>query len=161
MESIDYGLTDRRGRAVTLHEVGDANWRAVADVAPKDEQRAFIAALGARYLLLSLREDEWHSLAVCADGVVAGHVMWGFDPADGAHWIGGLLVDADHQGQGIGRAAVRTLTRWLGELPECRELRLSYHPANQASARLFESLGFTPTGEQEDEEIVAALPVRP
>ncbi|MCZ7416348.1 GNAT family N-acetyltransferase [Streptomyces sp. WMMC897] len=157
---MDYGLSDRRGRTVSLETVTEDNWRAVADVAPRDEQRAFVAALGARYLLLSMREEAWNSVAVRADGHVVGHVMWGFDPADGAHWLGGLLIDADHQGQGIGRAALRTLMRWLSEQPDCRELRLSYHPANHASARLYESLGFTPTGEVEDDEIVTALPVR-
>ncbi|MGD9482167.1 GNAT family N-acetyltransferase [Streptomyces sp. TRM70308] len=159
VDCVDYGITDRRGRPVTLHPVTDDNWRAVADVAPRDDQRAFVAALGARYLLLSLREDVWHSLAVCAGGRVVGHVMWAFDPEGGAHWLGGMIVDADHQGHGIGRAAVRTLVRWLATHEECREIRLSYHPANTSAARLYETCGFLPTGQQEDEELIAALPV--
>ncbi|GAA0368726.1 hypothetical protein GCM10009541_08980 [Micromonospora gifhornensis] len=56
--------------------VDDDNWRAVADVVPRDDQRDFIAPSAARYLLLSLREGVWHSLAVCADEEVVGHVMW-------------------------------------------------------------------------------------
>ncbi|MGW5849926.1 GNAT family N-acetyltransferase [Streptomyces sp. NPDC055254] len=153
---IEYGSTDREGRAIRLAGVTDDNWRAVADIAPQDDQRRFVAALAARYLLLSWRGGDWNSLAVMADDAVVGHVMWAYDD-DGRHWIGGMVVDASEQGKGVGRAAVRALARWLSERPDCREVCLSYHPDNTSAARLYESIGFTPTGESEDDEVVAAL----
>ncbi|MEU4271065.1 GNAT family N-acetyltransferase [Streptomyces sp. NPDC026092] len=154
---IEYGFTDRDGRAIRLAEVTDDNWRAVADVAPQDDQRRFVAALAARYLLLSWRGGEWNSLAVTADDVVVGHVMWAYDDGDGSHWIGGMVVDASEQGKGVGRGAVRALVRWLSELPDFREVRLSYHPDNIPAAHLYESIGFTLTGEKEDDEVVAVM----
>jgi diamine N-acetyltransferase len=149
---------DRTGRTISLAEVDDDNWRAVADVAPFDDQRRFVAALGARYLLLSMRGDLWHSLAVRADDEVVGHVMWACD-IDGTHWIGGMLIDAAAQGSGVGRAALRAVVDHLSAQPEAREIRLSYHPDNVAAARLYAAEGFTPTGEREDDEVVAARPV--
>ncbi|MER5550227.1 GNAT family N-acetyltransferase [Streptomyces sp. NPDC002793] len=153
---IDRGLLDRTGRSVTLREVDDANWRAVADIAPSDGQRAYVPALAARYLLLSLREDTWHSLAVYGDDTVTGHVMWARDD-DGSHWIGGMLVDGHEQGRGVGRAAVHTLTGWLAEQEDCTVLRLSCDPGNTAAVQLYTSLGFRPTGEREGDEIVMEL----
>ncbi|WP_435866989.1 GNAT family N-acetyltransferase [Streptomyces zaomyceticus] len=150
-------LTDSRDRRVVLEEITDANWRDVADVAPADDQRRFVAALGARYLLLSLRGGLWNSLAVRAGNEVVGHIMWAYDEEDGTHWIGGMIVDAAEQGRGVGRAALRALTRRLAALPACREIRLSYHPENIPAARLYADLGFAPTGDFEDEEVVAAL----
>jgi diamine N-acetyltransferase len=150
---------DRTGRTVSLSEITDDNWRAVADVAPHDGQRRFVAALGARYLLLSMRGGLWHSLAVQADGSVVGHVMWAYDSDDGTHWIGGMLIDAAEQGKGVGQAALRATIRLLGGLPDAREIRLSYHPDNTAAARLYTEAGFRPTGDTEDDEIVAARPV--
>lgn len=97
---IDYGLTDRADRRVTLRPVDDENWRAVADVVPLDEQRAFVAPSAARYLLLSMREGVWRSLAVYADEEVVGHLMWGHDNDDLTYWLGGMLVDAGQQGRG-------------------------------------------------------------
>ncbi|GAA3827015.1 GNAT family N-acetyltransferase [Streptomyces phyllanthi] len=155
---IDHGLQDRAGRRVTLREIGDGNWRAVADIAPRDEQRGFVPALAARYLLLSMREGVWNSLAVHAGEDVVGHVMWGRDD-DGSYWIGGMLIDGAEQGRGLGRAVVRTLVDWLAARDDCREIRLSYHPDNTAAARLYESLGFVSTGAVEDDEIVAELAV--
>ena len=151
---IDSGHSDRAGRRVTLRPVDDDNWRAVADVAPHDDQRAFVAALAARYLLLTERSDVWNSLAVYADETVVGHVMWGVDD-DGSRWIGGMVIDAAEQGRGLGRATVRTLVDWLAEAGE--PIRLSYHPENKPAAALYTSLGFHPTGAMEDDELVAEL----
>ncbi|MFI7087335.1 GNAT family N-acetyltransferase [Streptomyces anulatus] len=151
---IDHGHTDSTGRPVTLHEVDADNWRAVADSAPRDDQRDWVPALAARYLVLSSREDTWTSLAVCAGDEVAGHIMWARDE-DGSHWIGGMLIDAAHQGTGIGRAAVRTLASWLSTRENGTAVRLSYAPANEAAAHLYTSLGFRPTGVEEDGEVVA------
>jgi diamine N-acetyltransferase len=149
---IDAGRSDRRGRRVTLREIGD-DWRAVADVAPHDDQRDFVFPLAARYLLLSLLGDDWRSLGIYADEVAVGHVMWAVDD-DGSHWIGGLVIDAAQQGIGLGNAATATLTAWLLAKPACPVVRLSYHPDNIAAARLYAGLGFAPTGETVDGETV-------
>ncbi|MET9677315.1 GNAT family N-acetyltransferase [Streptomyces sp. NPDC006482] len=150
-------ITDRQDRRVVLEDITDENWRDVADVAPADDQRRFVAALGARYLLLSLRGGLWNSLAVRAGDEVVGHVMWAYDDEDGTHWIGGMVVNAAEQGKGVGRATMRALLRRLAELPDCTEIRLSYHPDNAPAAALYTALGFTPTGDFEDEEIVASV----
>ncbi|MBY8871054.1 GNAT family N-acetyltransferase [Micromonospora sp. PLK6-60] len=153
---IDSGLCDRAGRPVTLRPVDDDNWRAVADVAPRDDQRTWVAALAARYLLLSDRSEVWTSLAVYAGPDVVGHLMWGVDD-DGSRWLGGMVIDASQQGRGVGRAAVRTLTDWLRRQDGDHPIRLSYHPDNQAAASLYTSLGFRPTGAREDAELVVEL----
>lgn len=154
---IDQGLADRTGRRITLREVGEENWRAVADVAPFDEQRGFVAALAARYLLLSVYEGPWRSLGVYADDSVVGHVMWGLDE-DGSHWVGGLLVDRSEQGKGVGRALLRTLLGWLAEQDGCWVIRMTYQRSNAPARDLYQSLGFVPAGavaaEGEDEEEV-------
>ncbi|WP_406394545.1 GNAT family N-acetyltransferase [Streptomyces sp. NBC_00887] len=156
---IDHGFSDRTGRRVTLREVDSDNWRAVADVAPLDSQRDHVPALAARYLLLSMREDTWNSLAVHADDLALGHVMWARDD-DGSYWIGGMLIDGPEQGRGIGRAVMRTLTAWLAEQDGCEVVRLSYAPGNTAAAALYTSLGFRPTDAVEDDEVVVELPAR-
>ncbi|MEW2634373.1 GNAT family N-acetyltransferase [Streptomyces sp. NPDC048389] len=156
---MDEASTDRAGRTIALRAVDDDNWRAVADIAPRDEQRGFVAALAARYLLLSMRGGLWTSLGVLADDTVVGHVMWAYDEEGGAYWIGGVVVDADEQGRGVGRAAMEELIRLLSRRPDCREIRLSYHPDNSGAAKLYTALGFTPTGDFEDDEVVVALTV--
>ncbi|MFD5105233.1 GNAT family N-acetyltransferase [Streptomyces cinereoruber] len=152
-------FTDRQGRAVVLEEITEGNWRDVADVAPTDEQRRYVAALAARYLLLSERGEVWTSLGVRAGDDIVGHVMWAYDDEEGTHWIGGMVVSAAEQGKGVGRATMGAVIERLSHLPGCRQIRLSYHPDNTSAGSLYTSFGFLPTGDLEDEEIVMALPV--
>ncbi|MFF5171129.1 GNAT family N-acetyltransferase [Micromonospora sp. NPDC000089] len=157
---IDSERHDRAGRRVTLRAVDEDNWRAVADVAPRDDQRAWVAPMGARYLLLSMHSEVWTSQAVYADDAVVGHVVWGVED-DGSRWIGGMVVDAAEQGRGVGRAAVGTLTDWLSAQDGGSIVRLSYHPDNTAAAHLYTALGFTPTGATDDDELIAEHHPRP
>lgn len=139
---------------LTLSDVTADNWRDVADLAPRDDQRRFVPALAARYLLLGVHGDTWHNLAAFEGGVAVAHVMWGQDD-DGSLWIGGLLVDAAHQGRGVGRRVVELLLeRWQDEPGP---VRMSYHPDNAASRALFAGLGFVDTGEWADDERVMEL----
>ncbi len=141
---------------LTLTPVTRDNWRAVADVAPRDDQRAFVPASAARYLLLGVYGETWHNLGAFVGDTAVGHVMWGVDD-DGSRWIGGLVVDAQHQGRGHGRRIVELLVAQLRDDPGCGPVRMSHQPANTASRRLFESLGFVATGVEEDGELVMEL----
>jgi len=139
-----------------LIDVTADNWRDVADLAPRDDQRDFVPALAARYLLLGTLEGTWHNLAAFEGDVAVAHVMHAVDPEDGSRWIGGLLVDAAHQGRGVGRRVVELLLERLRAEPG--PVRMSFHPDNAASLALFTRLGFVETGEQVDDERVMELP---
>ncbi|MEO7269142.1 MAG: GNAT family N-acetyltransferase [Knoellia sp.] len=154
---IDEGVVDGAGRRVSLVDVTDANWRDIADVAPRDDQRDFVPPSAARYLLLSAREGVWHSLGVRADDRIVGHVMWAWDDDDQLHWIGGVVVDAPEQGKGVGRAAMVTLIRWLFAKPDVTAVRLSYEPENVAARTMYMDLGFVETDIPVDDEIMAEL----
>ncbi|MPZ51678.1 MAG: GNAT family N-acetyltransferase [Acidimicrobiia bacterium] len=134
-----------------LVEITDENWRAVADVAPRDDQRRYVAALAASYLLLSDRERVWTSLGISEGDQIVGHIMWGEE--EGIAWIGGMVIDSEYQRRGFGRAAME---RMLHRLPH-REVRLSVHPDNTAAIALYDELGFKPTNMWDDDEQVYAL----
>lgn len=143
--------------AVTLHAVDAATWRDVADLAPTPEQSAWVAPV-TRYLCLCVYDGIWQPLAIRVDGRVVGFVMWAFDDSEGSHWIGGLVVDAAHQGRGIGRAAVQALLARFEASPGYREAALTYDPTNIVARDLYRSLGFVETGEEDDGEVVARRP---
>lgn len=114
---IDYGLADRNGPPDHLARRQQRQlarrgrmWR---HMMTSDSS----CPLAARYLLLSTLEPGWNSLAIYADDNVVGHAMWAMDD-DGAHWIGGALIEATHQRTGIGRAAMQTLIRSLADQPD-------------------------------------------
>ncbi|MEV4622630.1 GNAT family protein [Asanoa sp. NPDC049573] len=77
-----------------------------------------------------------------------------FTPGGTAAWLGGVTVDAAHQGKGFGRAAVSAA---LAEI-DAPSFALSYQPDNTAARALYARLGFVETGELEDDEVVGRRP---
>lgn len=146
--------------AVQLVEVTAANWRGVADLEVADEQREFVAPVS-RYLCLCHYGGVWSPLAIAARGEVVGFVMWAVDPDERSGWIGGLVIGREHQRRGYGCAAVLALLERLRHEQGCPTAALSYAPDNAAARALYASVGFAETGEREDDELVARLPLAP
>ena len=139
--------------SIELREVTASNWRAVASVVPRADQRQFVADT-TYYMCLAHYGDDWTSLAIVADEQIIGHVMWAYDDEEKSFWLGGLVIDEKEQGKGYGRASVDTFMARFAPDPGDR-VALSYQPENQLARRLYQSLGFVETGETEDDEIVA------
>jgi diamine N-acetyltransferase len=145
---------------VFLTPATSENWRDIARVRATSPQRRWVADV-TYYLCLSAYDGLWRSLAVADDqGVTVGHVMWAVDPDDDSHWIGGLVIDVDHQGRGLGRATVEALLAlWEDQEPSLsgtpyQRAALSVAPDNETALRLYRSLGFVETGELSDGESV-------
>lgn len=132
------------------------SWREVARLTVTPEQEAFVAA-PAYYLALCAYGGVWRPLAVHADEGVVGFLMWAVDEAEDSCWLGGILVDAAHQGRGVGRAAVVEALTLLRTQTGRRRFALSYEPGNLVAKGLYASLGFVETGEEDDGEVVARL----
>jgi diamine N-acetyltransferase len=141
---------------VGLVEITAENWAEVASVEPHDFQREFVAPV-TRYLCMAHFEGIWHPWAVVEGGAVVGHVMWAFDDDEGAHWIGGVVIDAAQQGRGVGYRAMAALIDRLRRDEGATEFALAYHPENAPARSLYRSLGFVETGETDGDEIVARL----
>jgi diamine N-acetyltransferase len=138
---------------VNLLEVDEENWRDVANIKVKPGQEEFVAAT-TYYMCLAHYGDDWHPLAIEADGEIVGHVMWGVDKEEDSIWLGGLVIDAAKQGLGIGRAAVQAFLDRFGPEPGAH-IALSYAPENAVARQLYQKLGFVETGEMAEDEVVA------
>jgi diamine N-acetyltransferase len=140
-----------------LREVNADNWRAVVRIEPRGDQRRFVASVS-YYLNLCHYGEEWQPVAFYEDGEPIGFAMWGYDAEDDSHWIGGLVIDAKHQGKGLGRTVMQALLNHLARQSGYREAALSYEPENTVARQLYASLGFVETGERADDEFVARRP---
>jgi diamine N-acetyltransferase len=102
-------------------------------------------------------EISWPRLIFDADQLV-GFVMAAFDPqnpSDLFHaYLRRLNISADHQGAGYGRFAVEAL---CGEAARrgMPRLTVSYHPGDSGPEGFYKRLGFHPTGDYNQGEVVA------
>jgi diamine N-acetyltransferase len=141
---------------VDVRPIDGTNFRDVVDLAVTKEQSAWIAPT-ARYMVLCAYGGRWHPLGLYADDTPVGFAMWVQDREDGSHWIGGFLIDKSHQRRGHGRQAMLAIIDYLRREQDATAFALSYEPDNTVARRLYASLGFIETGEQEGEELVARL----
>jgi diamine N-acetyltransferase len=147
---------------VSLTPVTSENWRDVIAVHATDAQGEWVAEV-TFYLCLSTYGDVWRSYAVLDGDDVVGHVMWGVDPEDDSHWLGGLVIDRERQGRGLGRATVEAVLAFWEQEPALSgtpytQAALSVSPDNTSAIALYASLGFAETGEMSDDELVMRRP---
>ncbi len=149
-------MLPEKTQRITVRPVDRENWRAVRDLEVAAEQYAYVA-VPSHYLALCCYDD-WNPLAIYRDTTVIGFLMWAIDEDDGSCWLGGILVDKQYQHQGYGRKAVAETLEHLAKQTGATEFALSYQPSNTVAAHLYGSMGFTETGEQLGDEVVARLP---
>ncbi len=149
-------MSTQQSDSIALHPINEDNWRDVAKLEVAEGQRDFVAE-PCYYLALCCYGSDWQPLAVYLDEQVIGFLMWAVEEADGSCWLGGILIDQQHQRRGHGGRAVRAAVALLAEAHGFRNFALSYNPANGVAQRLYRKLGFVETGEREDDEVVARL----
>ncbi|MEO7980491.1 MAG: GNAT family N-acetyltransferase [Sporichthyaceae bacterium] len=130
---------------------------AVLEVRPRPGQEAWVRPVAWYVAKAAYDGGVWQPLALLSEGQVVGFAQTAFDPGDGSWAIGGVVVDAEQQGRGIGRAAIEGLIDRLRADPRCRLVALAVAEDNTAARELYRSLGFVPTGDRDDDELVMVL----
>jgi diamine N-acetyltransferase len=145
---------------ITLNTITPENYRAVFGLKVAPDQAHFVA--DNVYSMAQARVfSHLAPLALYAGETPVGFVMYGPE-APGKVSIWRYMIGAERQRQGYGRAGLAAVLRHIqAETPDCREISLSYEPANRVAARLYAGFGFVETGEVDDGELVARLALTP
>lgn len=144
------------GPAVSVSDLTADNVEAVLDLEVHPAQLRWVRPV-AWYVARSAYEQVWSPVAFLHEGAVVGFAEWAYDPSDDTHCIGGVVIDARRQGQGLGKAAMRALISYLRAKPDCRTIALTVHEDNEPAQAIYRSLGFTETGERQEGELVMLL----
>lgn len=143
-------------KTVSLREITPENWEAIHKLAVRDDQKNFVASN-----LYSLAEakvfPEHVPLAIYADEEPVGFLMYTYVDERKEWWIFRLMIAADEQGQGYGRAAMRQAVARMRALPGCDRIFISFEPENAPAEQLYRSLGFVPNDEIWGDEVVFRL----
>ena len=95
--------------------------------------------------------------AIYADEVPVGFIML-YDDAEKAEYsLWRLMIAGPHQGKAYGRRALELLIEYVRTRPEAKELLASYVPIEGGPEGFYRKLGFEPTGEVDNGEVVVRL----
>ncbi|WIX99235.1 GNAT family N-acetyltransferase [Amycolatopsis mongoliensis] len=148
---------------VRLVEITDENREAVCALRVRPGQERFVASVAKSLedAATTPEGEPWYRAVYAGDEPV-GFVMlsWDVPPGRpgvlGPYFLWRLLVDARHQGRGIGRAVLAEVVS-LVRADGGTELLTSHQPGDDGPGAFYRKVGFSPTGEIDHGEIVVRL----
>ena len=151
-----------RMATLVLEELNARNIAAAHSLSLKQGQERFVAPLSYAMAEPFVNQATTWPRVVLEDGTVVGFIMGNFDPdADREEFrccIWRINVAADAQGHGVGRFAVEQLADEARRRGFDR-VTVIWEPGELGPEEFFLRLGFTPIGETEYGEVLAALPL--
>ena len=150
---------------VELSEVTKDNVAKVVALKVRAEQAGFVANNACSLAEAYVQPDQAWPRAICVDGEPVGFVMLFIADPDhpdaedkrATYFLWRLMIGAEHQGRGYGRAAMAAVIEHVRALPDARRLVTSYVPGDGCAGPFYERLGFSPTGKIDDGEVVMRL----
>lgn len=136
----------RNAPTVRFEAIDQDNWEDCVKLEVQEEQRKMVAPNW--YSIIQAAYDESYTpLSIYYEDMMVGFFMYGKDPDDGLYWIVRLMIDKRYQGRGYGEAAIRLGLELIKRQEDCSpEIVISYKPDNEAAGKLYERVGFVPTG---------------
>lgn len=141
---------------VELREVTGETVRAVCLLNVAPSQRGFVAPNAVSFAEAMFEPKAWFR-AVVADDIPVGFVMLSIDPDKPEVYLWRFMIDQRYQGRGYGWAAIAQVVAHARSVPGATELLVSWVPEDGGPEPFYRGLGFEPTGEIHDGEVVARL----
>ena len=142
---------------VTLREVSADTVRAICNLDAGPGAENFVAPNAVSIAQAYFEPAAWFRAIYASDQPV-GFIMLEDDVANQEYTLWRLMIDQRYQRMGYGRRAVELLIDYVRTRPGATELQTSYVPGERGPADFYRGLGFTPTGEvDEDGEIQVRL----
>ena len=142
---------------VILEPIDRGNFQHLFRMQLRPEQTTFVTpprwTLARCYVKLFGDNFEHLPHLIRAGDEVVGYATTVCDPKS-AHnyWIDDIMIAAEHQGKGYGRAAMLAVLKMIvARYPKCRAVQLTCFRTNTNAAALYVSLGFEPTGGVDEE----------
>ena len=148
------------GAVVELREVTAETVREICALQVSPDQRRFVAPNAVSLAEASFAPLAWPR-AIYADDVPVGFAMLSIDEAAHEYYLWRLMIADGFQGRGYGRAAMALLGDHIRGLPRATQLVTSWMPGPGSPEAFYLGLGFEPTGEVDDGEVVGRLGLAP
>jgi len=150
---------------ITFQPITRENWEEALRLKVHPEQAAFAPSPAESLAVAYIKpwDEALDPYAIYVNGVMVGLFYLSYTPNSvDNYWIGGFIIDRNHQRKGYGRASLLAILEWIPrQHPNCREVKLTVEKDNSVAQQLYQSLGFNDTGRlNRDGEIIYTLPLK-
>ncbi|WP_246188176.1 GNAT family N-acetyltransferase [Paenibacillus tengchongensis] len=147
-----------------LVDVTKENWLSVILLTTNmDNQHTLgeeFVASNAYSIIESFYEGNWTIKAIEHGSDLIGFAMYGIPEGSASYELCRFMIDRKFQGRGYGKQALALIIDEMVKHFGCKEICLSTDPANAKGKHIYESLGFTSTGQLQDDEEVYILKIQ-
>ena len=105
--------------------------------------------------------DQCQPFGIYAEGKMVGYVMVIYDYDVPEYDIWHMMIDEAEQGHGYGGEALDRVIEYIRTRPfgDSNRVALTCNKENPIARKLYESMGFSPTGNEDEDEIELAMTV--
>jgi diamine N-acetyltransferase len=141
---------------VELREVTRETVRRICALTVAPDQNQFVAPNAISIAEAYFSPKAWFRAVYAGDEPV-GFLMLSDDVEKREYFLWRLMIADGQQGKGYGRRAIQLLIDEVRTRPGATELKTSYVPGEGGPEGFYRTLGFEPTGEMDEGEVVARL----
>ena len=138
---------------IRLRKINSSNWAEMLRLSVRSDQQRFIAnyspiaAIVLSKAYVRLMGADWEPYAIYLDETPIGLFAFVSGIKDSEDWwIFHYFVDHQYQNRGYGKAGLREAIELARNNGKCIGISLVVHPENAQAKRMYESMGFVPTG---------------
>ncbi|SES01172.1 diamine N-acetyltransferase [Gracilibacillus ureilyticus] len=147
---------------IDFKKIDKNNYKECFHLNVKKEQSNFVAPNWYSLLEVHYEDGERYPLGIYDGETMVGFLMYVFHPADeefpkDSWWIERFMIDEAYQNKGYGASALRNFITFFKNNYNEMGIRISTEPTNKVAIHLYESVGFTMTGEMVGDEAVLYL----
>jgi len=139
---------------ISLRDVTRDNLRMVLKLEVAAHQKHFVASNAISIAQAHYYPEIAWFRAIYAAETPVGFMMLSDDPVKPEYFLWRLMIDAAYQKFGFAKKAMELLFEYVRTRPGATEILVSCVPGDGSPYGFYEKLGFTPTGEVDDGEVV-------
>jgi diamine N-acetyltransferase len=145
------------GANITLRDITKDTLGDILKLKVAPEQEGFVASNAVSIAQAHFEPEIAWFRAVYADEVPVGFVMLEDNPTTAEYVLWRFMIDARFQGRGYGKRALELVIAHVRTRPGARALLTSCVPGDGSPCPFYQKMGFVPTGDVDDGELVMRL----
>ena len=140
---------------VTLQPINEHNFLDAFHLELAPGQEAFVSSPIRSLAQAYVYRNQCTPFGIYDGDTMVGYVMVIYDYDVPEYDVWHLMIDARYQHRGFGRAAMEQVLAYIAAKPfgDSPRVAMTCHQDNTAALRLYESLGFAPTGTRDEAEV--------